>query len=246
MAIDLVTLRNIVGIIGNVTSLFLFLSPLPTIFLIWKDKTAQGYQPDPYVATVLNCAMWVLYGMPFVHPDSLLIVTVNGVGLFIEAFYLVIFLIYADWPKRRKILISLLVEALFVIVVVIITMLFLHTTESRSMFVGVMCIVFSVMMYASPLTIMSKVIRTKSVKYMPFFLSLANFVNGICWSTYALIKLDIYVLVPNGLGSLSGLVQLVLYASYYKTTNWDEDIISPPEKPVNKSSTTTPAAPQAA
>ncbi|KAL8217552.1 hypothetical protein R6Q57_020925 [Mikania cordata] len=29
--------------------------------------------------------------------------------------------------------------------------------------------------------------------------------------------------VPNGLGSLSATVQLLLYATYYGSTNWDDD-----------------------
>ena len=39
------------------------------------------------------------------------------------------------------------------------------------------------------------VIQTKSVKYMPFTLSFVSFINGVCWTTYALIKFDIYVTV---------------------------------------------------
>jgi len=39
------------------------------------------------------------------------------------------------------------------------------------------------------------VITTKSVEYMPFFLSLVNFLNGICWTAYALIRFDLYVTV---------------------------------------------------
>ena len=58
---------------------------------------------------------------------------------------------------------------------------------------------------------------------MPFYLSLANFANGIVWACYALLKFDPYILIPNGLGSLSGLVQLILFAAFYRTTNWDED-----------------------
>ena len=38
-------------------------------------------------------------------------------------------------------------------------------------------------------------IKTKSVKYMPFTLSLANFCNGIVWAIYALLKFDPNVLV---------------------------------------------------
>ncbi|PON43787.1 SWEET sugar transporter [Trema orientale] len=63
-----------------------------------------------------------------------------------------------------------------------------------------------------------KVINTKSVEYMPFFLSLTNFLNGSVWTAYALIKFDIYVLVSNGLGALSGALQLILYGYYYGST----------------------------
>ncbi|KAI3454516.1 hypothetical protein Pfo_011179 [Paulownia fortunei] len=235
------TVRTIVGIIGNVISFFLFLSPLPTFYKIWKEKSVQSFKPDPYLATVLNCAMWVLYGMPFVHPDSLLVVTINGTGFFIEIFYVTIFFVYSDWPKRRKILIALLVEVLFMAVVVIITLVFLHGTKSRSLLIGILCIVFNIMMYTSPLTIMKRVIKTKSVKFMPFYLSLANFANGIVWFIYALIKFDPFILIPNGLGSLSGLVQLVLYATYYRTTKWDEDSSTQTEIELQSSTTANQA-----
>ena len=41
------------------------------------------------------------------------------------------------------------------------------------------------------------VIQTKSVEYMPLFLSLASLVNGICWTAYAVIKFDLYITVSN-------------------------------------------------
>ncbi|TKY55189.1 Bidirectional sugar transporter SWEET5 [Spatholobus suberectus] len=108
-------------------------------------------------------------------------------------------------------------------VVVIVIMTFVHSAKHRKVIVGPICIVFNILMYVSPLTVMRQVIRTKSVKYMPFLLSLANFVNGVVWTTYALLKWDPFVAVPNGLGTLSGLVQLILYAVYYRKTKWHED-----------------------
>lgn len=57
----------------------------------------------PYVATVLNCLFWVFYGMPFVHPDSLLVVTINSVGLVLELIYLAIFYIYAAEQKNGRV-----------------------------------------------------------------------------------------------------------------------------------------------
>ncbi|PKI56962.1 bidirectional sugar transporter SWEET5 [Punica granatum] len=221
------TVRTIVGIIGNVISFGLFLSPVPTMVKIYKNKSVQAFKPDPYVMTVLNCMMWVFYGMPFVHPDSTLVWTINGAGLIMELIYVSVFLIYSNWPIRRKILVVLLIEVIFMAAVVLVTMLALHTTKKRTLVVGILAIIFNIGMYASPLTVMKRVIKTRSVKYMPFYLSLANFANGLIWTVYALLKFDINLLLPNGLGALSGLVQLILYAIYYKSTKWDDE----PEKP---------------
>ncbi|CAN0908874.1 Bidirectional sugar transporter SWEET6a [Linum grandiflorum] len=53
---------------------------------------------------------------------------------------------------------------------------------------------------------------------MPFLLSLACFANGVCWTAYALIPLDWFLVIPNGSGALLGLVQLILYATFYNST----------------------------
>ncbi|KAF4399499.1 hypothetical protein G4B88_022582 [Cannabis sativa] len=39
------------------------------------------------------------------------------------------------------------------------------------------------------------VITTKSVEFMPFFLSFASLLNGITWTTYALIKFDHFITI---------------------------------------------------
>ncbi|KAH0982283.1 hypothetical protein GBA52_009460 [Prunus armeniaca] len=158
-----------------------------------------------------------------VHPDNLLVVTINGTGLVIEFIYIAIFFVFSPGKKRRNIIIALLVEVVFFAVVVFITLHFFHDTKGRSMIIGILSIVFNIIMYNSPLTVMKMVIKTKSVKYMPFYLSLTNLCNGIVWTIYALLKFDPYLLLPNGLGAVSGAVQIILYATYNKTTNWDED-----------------------
>lgn len=73
----------------------------PTFYKIWQEKSVQHFKPDPYLVTVLNCAMWCFYGMPFVHPDSLLVVTINGFGFFVEIAYITMFFVYSqNWSKR--------------------------------------------------------------------------------------------------------------------------------------------------
>ncbi|XLU42562.1 hypothetical protein S245_037376 [Arachis hypogaea] len=87
---------------GNVISFCLFMSPMPTFVQICKAKSVQDFKPDPYVVTVLNCAMWSFYGMPFVTKNNVLVLTINGFGFFLELFYTGIFLAFSPWGKRVR------------------------------------------------------------------------------------------------------------------------------------------------
>nr|KYP50542.1 Protein RUPTURED POLLEN GRAIN 1 [Cajanus cajan] len=155
----------------------------PTFYGIIKKKAVEEFKPDPYIATVLNCAFWVFYGMPFVHPHSILVLTINGVGLVFEFVYLTIYYIYATNKGRKKLLLFLLIEVIFFVAIVLVTMLALHGTRKRSLVVGVLSDVFNVMMYVSPLTVM----------------------------------------ISNGIGAISGLIQLILYACYCSCKNENDD-----------------------
>ncbi|KAJ1408189.1 SWEET sugar transporter [Sesbania bispinosa] len=210
--------RTVVGIIGNIISGFLFLSPVPTFIEICKKGSVEQFSPAPYLATLVNCMVWTLYGLPMVHPHSILVVTINGSGCFIEIIYVTLFLIYSDRRKRLKVLLWLIVELIFIAALTFVTLTLVHTPKKRSAVVGTTCIIFNIMMYASPLAIMKLVIVTKSVEYMPFFLSLASFGNGVAWTTYALIRFDPFITIPNGLGTLFSIAQLILYATFYKST----------------------------
>ncbi|CAK9161332.1 unnamed protein product [Ilex paraguariensis] len=217
------TSRFIVGVVGDIISFFLFASPSPTIFRIYKNKSSEGFLPDPYCATVLNCLLWIFYGLPFVTPDQALVVVINSIGLALELIYLTVFFIYTDSKRRCRIIICLTTEVVFFAAIVLATLLGFHIHHRRNMFVGLFCVIFGIIMYASPLTKMWDVIRTKSVEYMPFWLSVASFCNGAIWLTYALIKFDLYIMIGNGVGALFGLSQLILYACYYKSTPKKDD-----------------------
>ncbi|BBG97243.1 Nodulin MtN3 family protein [Prunus dulcis] len=81
---------------------------------------------------------------------------------------------------------------------------------------GLLCSVFSMIAYASPLSAMKTVVALKSVEYMPFLLSFILFLNGGIWTLYAILAKDLFVGIPNGTGFLFGTAQLILYAIYWK------------------------------
>ncbi|CAA0838578.1 Bidirectional sugar transporter SWEET7 [Striga hermonthica] len=197
--------RTIVGIIGNIIALVLFLSPVPTFIGIWKKKSVDEYSAVPYLATLVNCGLWVLYGLPIVHPHSMLVVTINGTGLLIEIVYISIFLAFSKQPgKRLRVAAAVAAECVFLGALALLVLTLTHSTSTRSHIIGTLSMVANIIMYASPLSIMKLVITTKSVEYMPFFLSLFSFLNGISWTAYALIRFDIFLVIHGG-GGLPGL-----------------------------------------
>ncbi|WVZ99781.1 hypothetical protein U9M48_045031 [Paspalum notatum var. saurae] len=216
--VNLEAVSNVVGIIGNFISFGLFLSPLPTFATILRKRDVEQFAADPYLATFLNCALWVFYGLPLVHPNSILVITINGTGLAIEVAYLSIYFAFAPRPRRLRMLGVLAVEVAFLAAVAAGVLLGAHTYEKRSLVVGSICVFFGTLMYASPLTVMRQVITTKSVQYMPFTLSFVSTLNGICWTTYAIMRRDVFIAIPNGMGTLLGLAQLTLYFCYYGGT----------------------------
>ncbi|GAB2270491.1 Bidirectional sugar transporter sweet1 [Dionaea muscipula] len=208
----------IFGICGNATALFLFLAPLMTFKRIIKNRSTEQFSGLPYVMTLLNCLLSAWYGLPFISPNNILVATINGTGAVIETVYVLIYLLFA--PRREKLKIGGLFVSVLTLFsgIALVSVLALHG-HARKLFCGFAASIFSIIMYASPLSVMSMVIKTKSVEYMPFLLSLFSFLCGTSWFIYGLLGRDPFVAVPNGVGSGLGAMQLILYFIYYDKTS---------------------------
>ncbi|PKU70912.1 Bidirectional sugar transporter SWEET1 [Dendrobium catenatum] len=111
----------------------------------------------------------------------MLVWTINGTGAVIEAIYVLIFLIYAPKKvKARMFGLLALVSSLFA-AVALISVLSLHG-HTRKLFCGSAATIFSICMYASPLSIM-----------IP---------NG-CGSALGAVQLILYVIYRNNKGEIS-------------------------------------------
>ncbi|KAK9292992.1 hypothetical protein L1049_020975 [Liquidambar formosana] len=206
------SLSFIIGIIGNIISILVFASPIGTFRRVVKKKSTENYKALPYITTLMSTSLWTFYGL--LKPGGLLVFTVNGAGAVLQFIYVTLFLIYA--PKDIKVKSMKLVAILdvgFLGSVIAVTLLAIHGSL-RLTFVGVLCAALTLGMYASPLTVMTTVVKTKSVEYMPFFLSFFLFLNAGVWSAYAVLVKDFYIGVPNAIGFLLGSAQLILYAIY--------------------------------
>ncbi|KAF3644093.1 bidirectional sugar transporter SWEET9 [Capsicum chacoense] len=210
--VNLSHLAPIFGTLGSIVSFIVFLSPLPTFYNIYKKKSSEGYQSIPYVVALFSALLTLYYAL--LKGNMIPVIIINAFGIFIETIYVGFYFFYAS--KKAKIqtmkFVLLFVGGGFGAIVLVVQ--FLFHGAIRAQIVGWICIVFSVGTFAAPLCILRKVIKTKSVEYMPFLLSAFLTLSAVMWFIYGLLLKDIVIYSPNILGFAFGVVQMVLYMMY--------------------------------
>nr|GLL43962.1 bidirectional sugar transporter N3-like [Ipomoea trifida]GMD74046.1 bidirectional sugar transporter N3-like [Ipomoea batatas] len=201
------------GILGNIISITVFLVPTSTFIRIYKEKSTMGFHSLPYVIALLSSLLWMYYA--FLVKNANLLFTINSVGIVTETIYITIFLIYASKKARNHALMELVISMGGFAATFLVSW-FIFSGEVRISVVGWICVAFALGVFASPLSVVVQVIRTKSVEFLPFYLSFFLALNAIMWGGYGTILKDLRIALPNVLGFLLALVQILLYVIYRK------------------------------
>nr|GMD57835.1 bidirectional sugar transporter N3-like [Ipomoea batatas] len=172
----------------------------------------MGYQSVPYVVSLFSAMLWMYYA--FLKKTAPLLITINSIGCVIETLYISIFLGYASKTARRHTMKMLLLLVGGLYSVIVLGTMFPFKGALRVAIVGWICVAFSVCVFAAPLSIVFKVVKTKSVEFMPFNLSFFLTLTAVMWLGYGLLLKDMCIALPNVLGFLLGIVQMVLYGIY--------------------------------
>ncbi|KAE8710762.1 Detected protein of confused Function [Hibiscus syriacus] len=91
-----------------------------------------------------------------VHPNSTLLLTISGADTAIQLVFLTLVLIFChDKKKRLTVLLIIVVELVIVAALATLILTVVHTTQRRSMIVGVIAVFVGIMMYAAPLSVMA-------------------------------------------------------------------------------------------
>ncbi|KAI5563002.1 hypothetical protein BDE02_15G088000 [Populus trichocarpa] len=200
------------GLLGNIISCLVCLAPLPTFYQICKKKTSQGFQSIPYVIALFSAMLWLFYAS--FSENAMLLITINSFAFFMEIGYIAVYLFYAT--KKDKILTFklLLLFNIFGFGLICALSLLLTEGNKRVHVLGWICMVFALCVFVAPLGVVRKVIRTKSVEFMPFSLSFFLTLSAVMWFFYGYLKKDKFVAIPNILGFIFGILQMVLYLIY--------------------------------
>mmetsp|Transcript_27787 Transcript_27787/g.55541 ORF Transcript_27787/g.55541 Transcript_27787/m.55541 type:complete len:247 (-) Transcript_27787:35-775(-) len=215
------TLTDWLGYLGIFGACVLFASPLPTMSRIIKNNSVELFSPDPYIISFINCASWVLYALA--TPDRTAPLITNFIGTVVNVAYVGVFA--ANNPVQPSFGYKALGGFAFFAGVYVVVWHIVPSAvsssktddELRSSIMGTVSDVFNVLMYGGPLTIMSTVVKTRSVEFMPLALTVGTSFCSFTWLWYGFAVRDWYVIIPNGGGAALCVCQVVLYATYCRT-----------------------------
>ncbi|KAL3349694.1 hypothetical protein AABB24_022667, partial [Solanum stoloniferum] len=194
-SVKMETLPFIIGIIGNIISVLMFLAPVGTFRRIVQNKSTEDFDSLPYICTLLNSSLWTYYGI--IKPGSYLVSTVNGFGVIAETIYIALFLKFADKKMRKNTVILAGILNVGILATILLLAQFILYGEMRINVIGFLSTCLNVIMYSSPLGVMKTVVRSKSVEFMPFLLSFFFFLNGGVWTLYAVLVSDWFLGVSS-------------------------------------------------
>ncbi|KAF5764792.1 putative SWEET sugar transporter [Helianthus annuus] len=121
----------------------------------------------------------------------------------LDVFFYMHFIMYAT-PNAKKRTFKVLSATTTLCLAIMLMLYFFLDGSIRSVVVGWICAALS-----------WKVVKTKSVEFMPFPLSCLLTLCAMMWFAYGVYTKDLCVMVPNVLWFILGVIQIALY-KYYK------------------------------
>jgi solute carrier family 50 protein (sugar transporter) len=193
-----------------------YAAPLPTIQQVRRDRTVGSLPLLPYSSMAASGFIWTVYGILKQEPK---LWSCCSVGVALAAYYLYTFIPYA--PKQSSTTlpgtVSQHLQFLSIIVLVTIYLVtwYSGTTTKADEILGVLGLVLSISLFASPLSVVQHVVQTKCAKSIPLPFTLATLVNCGLWTLTGLYEMDDpNVYIPNILGFTCAIVQASLKVLY--------------------------------
>ncbi|GMF30818.1 unnamed protein product [Phytophthora lilii] len=214
-------------IITIVTTIFMRISLMPDFQRMRKMKSTGDMSVLPCVLLYANCYLlcWYSYAVDNIIPLFLTAALGVVAGVFFAFFF------YRWTAHKRDVMKIFVILAMIMLLETIYgAIAFLGWTgqdrSSTGTTLGVLVIISSVGLYASPMATIRHVIRTKTSSSMPFTMGVVNVINSFCWVVYAILVDDVFILVPNASGALLGSIQLILTFIYPRKAPSEGQIIS--------------------
>ena len=157
----------------------------------------------PFISLMVNSSVWSFYGL-LVEDFTVLVPNVTGmlVGVYCTSIY------HQHSASFNK-------DKYYWVAAITVIGTFTLFMNGSADIIGLIGCGFAVFLMGSPLSTMGTVLATRSTESMPFYTSLAAFLNAFSWSLYGLlVSFDPMIYVPNLLGLAITSIQMLLFVRF--------------------------------
>ena len=199
---------DIFGWTGAGLSTYFYLAPAVSFYKLVKEQLKVNEVPGVLlICSFMNCILWTDYGL---LGDTFQIYFANGIGGGITLIWITIYLIFIG---KQRIKYALLLILLLMLAIGAISYIFYFVINQD--ITGLVAMVFNVLMYAAPFEKITKVFKTKKYNLIPIFSTIGGFFCSLCWLMFGIYKGDKNLIIPNALGLLCAIAQVVVYYVFY-------------------------------
>lgn len=214
---------RVCGFLAPIGSVLVGLSPFPTVQHIVHDGKVGDFPLLPYTTMIINSTMWFAYGL---LREEAQIWSCNGIALVLGLYYLLNYIQFAHTASTATTLPGTVEQhihaVVFTMMASVLWTILPFSRQDPAWLIGKVGMVFGVLLFASPLTVLRVVIETKSARSIPLPFTVASTINCFLWSISGLWQLgDPNIYIPNLLGLGFSLAQLALKV-YYQESLLDE------------------------
>ncbi|GET93586.1 hypothetical protein, unknown function [Leishmania tarentolae] len=213
----------IISILTTLATLCMVVSPVITIKSMRAASSVGSKTITYFCAQFLNCNVWGMYGVQILSPP---VIICNTVGSSVAAYCILMFLAVARMEERAGHVLrstsydtSLKIAIFTVLLVALLLLLFLCLVNFSSSNVatqlnGVLGGCCSVFMLSSPLSMGKTIIRERNADSLQPATVIFATVNSVLWTMYGLVRLDMFITIPNVLCTLACIFQIFLLVWY--------------------------------
>ena len=205
--------EHIVPCLGILTTFGIFYSSLKRVYEIELNQHLAQYDSTPNVWLLTNSFAWLVYGY-FIQKYYLCVPQIVG----IQCMFYSILTVFPFHSRKQQLTIKLILMVSSFVVFSSGTIAFVSfpQTDIAKNILGSIAVFVLCCFYTSPLSNLVMVIKTRDASSINIWLSIANLVNGSLWTCYGFALSDMFIALPNLLGILSSIIQIVLVFVFKK------------------------------
>lgn len=205
-------LMKFIGGAAPLSSVALYLAPISTIMQITSEQSVGSRPLLPYTSMLVNNIVWFAYGLLKKEP---IIMLSSGPGLILSTFYFLQFIRLApsqspNLPGKVNQHVQFVGGVLLVTICLLILPMIASSMDPTDI-LGKAGMIFTMTMFASPLTAIRTVIQSQSAMLIPLPVTIASLVNNYLWGAVGFIDMkDLNVYLPAVVGLTFSFIQLGL------------------------------------